>query len=504
MAEIKSVIMETLSAGQVKQQAKGSVQKNSSSNSFDNYLSSSQKSNGAAASKTASKTQSNNVKVANQSKAKSASDKVSDVNSGNSVNSLNQKSIDKVNEKIADEVKDVLGIDDDTFANAMTALGLIPLDLLESNNLAKLVLFVNGSSDFTDLLTDENMMNQLNELSDILGNLNWEDLTGMSKSDFLEGVEDFNAKSQTGSDVFKEDAPALAQETAVDAADSGNTSENVSAEEEESAANTNNVSAEEESAANTNNVSTEKKSVQGETTVNTSDNSSDTKVEVSVTKSEESSSQQSSYSSQSEDDMSEVTHDQTISEDDVTTDNQHTVRNDFIQNLNQAVNDTVQVAKPESVRMQQMVDIVNQVVERIKVSIGTESTSMEMQLNPEHLGKLLLNVSSKNGVMTAVFSVQSEEARAALESQMYTLRENLELRELKVDAVEVNVSDFDFSHSDQQTMNGDQSKADNGNGRQMKFEFDDESSEEAVSNEEKEAVRKQVMRDNGSQIDFTA
>lgn len=490
MAEIKSVIMETLSAGQVKQQAKGSVQKNSSSNSFDNYLSTSQKSNGAAASKTASKTQSNNVKVANQSKAKSASDKVSDVNSGNSVNSLNQKSIDKVNEKIADEVKDVLGIDDDTFANAMTALGLSPLDLLESNNLAKLVLFVNGSSDFTDLLTDENMMNQLNELSDILGNLNWEDLTGMSKSDFLEEVEDFNAKSQTGSDVFKEDAPALAQEIAVDAADSGNTSENVSAEEE--------------SATNTNNVSTEKKSVQGETTVNTSDNSSDTKVEVSVTKSEESSSQQSSYSSQSEDDMSEVTHDQTISEDDVTTDNQHTVRNDFIQNLNQAVNDAVQVAKPESVRMQQMVDIVNQVVERIKVSIGTESTSMEMQLNPEHLGKLLLNVSSKNGVMTAVFSVQSEEARAALESQMYTLRENLELRELKVDAVEVNVSDFDFSHSDQ-TMSGDQSKADNGNGKQMKFYFDDEaSSEEMISNEEKEAVRKQVMRDNGSQIDFTA
>ena len=430
------------------------------------------------------------MKVANQSKAKSTSDNVSDANSGNSVNSLNQKSIDKVNEKIADEVKDVLGIDDDTFANAMTALGLSPIDLLESNNLAKLVLFVNGSNDFTDLLTDENMLNQLNELSDILGNLNWEDLTGMSKSDFLEGVEDFNAKTQTESDVFTEDAPDLAQDTAVDAADSGNTSENVSAEEE--------------SAANTNNVSTEKKSAQGETTVNTSDNSSDTKVEVSVTKSEESSSQQSSYSSQSEDDMSEVTHDQTISEDDVTTDNQHTVRNDFIQNLNQAVNDTVQVAKPESVRMQQMVDIVNQVVERIKVSIGTESTSMEMQLNPEHLGKLLLNVSSKNGVMTAVFSVQSEEARAALESQMYTLRENLELRELKVDAVEVNVSDFDFSHSDQQTMNGDQSKADNGNGRQMKFEFDDESSEEAVSNEEKEAVRKQVMRDNGSQIDFTA
>ena len=106
--------------------------------------------------------------------------------------------------------------------------------------------------------------------------------------------------------------------------------------------------------------------------------------------------------------------------------------------------------------------------------------------------------------MTAVFSVQSEEAKAALESQMFTLRENLELRELKVDAVEVNVSDFDFSRSDQ-AMDGGQSKADDGNGKQMKFDFGDDSSDEsAISNEEKEAVRKQVMRDNGSQIDFTA
>lgn len=52
---------------------------------------------------------------------------------------------------------------------------------------------------------------------------------------------------------------------------------------------------------------------------------------------------------------------------------------------------------------------------------------------------------------------------------------------------------------------GGQSKADDGNGKQMKFDFGDDSSDEsAISNEEKEAVRKQVMRDNGSQIDFTA
>ena len=66
------------------------------------------------------------------------------------------------------------------------------------------------------------------------------------------------------------------------------------------------------------------------------------------------------------------------------------------------------------------------------------------------------------------------------------------------------MSDFDFSRTDQ-AMDGGQSKADAGDGKQMKFDFGDDSSDEsAISNEEKEAVRKQVMRDNGSQIDFTA
>ena len=146
--------------------------------------------------------------------------------------------------------------------------------------------------------------------------------------------------------------------------------------------------------------------------------------------------------------MSEEIAESTVSDDDAVSSRQTNVQNNFIQNMDQAaVNvEQTQSARPDTVRMQQMVDIVNQVVEKIKVSLGTESTSMEMQLNPEHLGKVLLNVSSKNGMMTAVFSVQSEEAKAALESQMFTLRENLELRELKVDAVEVNVSDFDFSY----------------------------------------------------------
>ena len=464
MAEVKSVMMDSLSASQVKQQAQTKVQK--SSDSFGNYLNTSQTS---ASKNNVSKSQTNNVKVTNQSKVQNTSDKVSDLNSGKTSNDVSQKTVDKVSEKITNDVKDTLGIDDETLANAMTALGLSTLDLLDSNNLAKLVLYVNGSSDFTDLLTDENMMNQLSALNDAMDNINWEDLAGMSKSDFIEGAA-LLASSSSDVKSFEDSITGIAED------DNGQRQIPVT---------------------DTKDVSVDSESLQP-----ANDNVSEVRPEVSVVKEENNSTQQDS--SQTEESMSGAIDEQILRSDDDSAGKEPVpVQNDFLQNLNQAVNDVSQTAKPESVRMQQMVDIVNQVVEKIKVSLGTDSTSMEMQLNPEHLGKVLLNVSSKNGMMTAVFSVQSEEARAALESQMFTLRENLELRELKVDAVEVNVSDFDFSHSDQ-AMSDEQSKADNGNGKQMKFEFGDDSSDATVSNEEKEAVRRQVMRDNGSQIDFTA
>lgn len=482
MAEVKSVMMDSLSASQVKQQAQTKVQK--SSDSFGNYLNTSQTS---ASRNNVSKSQTNNVKVTNQSKVQNTSDKVSDLNSGKTSNDVNQKTVDKVSEKITNEVKDTLGIDDETLANAMTALGLSTLDLLDSNNLAKLVLYVNGSSDFTDLLTDENMMNQLSALNDAMDNINWEDLTGMSKSDFIEGAA-LLASTSSDAKTFEDSITSVAEDTGVSVDDDSKISANVSENGQIPVTDTKDVST---------TASVENEPLQPE-----NDNVSEARPEVSVVKEEDNSTQQDS--SQTEESMSGAIDEQILRSDDDSAGKEPVpVQNDFLQNLNQAVNDVSQTAKPESVRMQQMVDIVNQVVEKIKVSLGTDSTSMEMQLNPEHLGKVLLNVSSKNGMMTAVFSVQSEEARAALESQMFTLRENLELRELKVDAVEVNVSDFDFSHSDQ-AMSDEQSKADNGNGKQMKFEFGDDSSDATVSNEEKEAVRRQVMRDNGSQIDFTA
>lgn len=470
MAEIKSLMMDSLSKVQSNNQVQ--MKKDKNANDFANCLSASKNGNTANTKNSVSDNQkSSNLKVAksNTVNAKNTDDNISELNANTSAKA-DLKSVENVANEITNEVRDILGVDDETLANAMTALGFSALDLLDTSNLAKLVLTINGSSEFTDLLTDENMMNQLNSIIDVVENINWEELTGMSKEDFATAL----ANSMQQSDIEDENLMTTVSD-----------GETFSVVQED----------------------TPDRQVNVQTDV--SDNMTDAKQDVTVVveknqnKAEPGSAQTDSDAGKN---MSEEIAESTVSDDDAVSGRQTNVQNNFIQNMEQAVTNVEQTqsARPNTVRMQQMVDIVNQVVEKIKVSLGTESTSMEMQLNPEHLGKVLLNVSSKNGMMTAVFSVQSEEAKAALESQMFTLRENLELRELKVDAVEVNVSDFDFSRSDQ-AMDGGQSKADDGNGKQMKFDFGDDSSDEsAISNEEKEAVRKQVMRDNGSQIDFTA
>lgn len=172
----------------------------------------------------------------------------------------------------------------------------------------------------------------------------------------------------------------------------------------------------------------------------------------------------------------------------------------FVENLVQASN-VEQVQEP--VNMQQMIDIVNQVVERVHSSLQDETTTLEMQLNPERLGKMLLTVNSRDGVMTASITVQNAEAKAALESQMITLRENLEQKNLKVEAVEVSVSDFAFSQSGQ-TDTGDQKNFRQGNGKRSRFRFDSDEEETDNQEETAQSVRRSIMPDSGSSVDFTA
>ena len=52
-------------------------------------------------------------------------------------------------------------------------------------------------------------------------------------------------------------------------------------------------------------------------------------------------------------------------------------------------------------------DVIRQVVEEIKLTVKADNTSFEMQLNPEHLGKINLQVAAKNGVVTAQIATET-------------------------------------------------------------------------------------------------
>lgn len=111
-------------------------------------------------------------------------------------------------------------------------------------------------------------------------------------------------------------------------------------------------------------------------------------------------------------------------------------------------------------------NITKQVVNQVKLTMKNDVTSLQMQLYPEHLGKVSIQVVSKNGVLTAQIAAENEVVKAALESQLATLKESFDSQGIKVQSVEVMVSTNAFEQNQQSnTENSDQEHR---HGRQAK------------------------------------
>lgn len=153
-----------------------------------------------------------------------------------------------------------------------------------------------------------------------------------------------------------------------------------------------------------------------------------------------------------------------------------------------------------------MADIIEQIANHVKISFSLEGTTMEMQLNPENLGKIYLNISEKEGVIRAQLAAQNEMVKEALETQMVELRQNLNQQGIKVDAIEVTVATHEF----EQNLDG-QAKQEEQAGEQMEqnqkkarrsLNLNDLDGLSGLMSEEEELVAK-IMRDNGNQVDLT-
>lgn len=152
------------------------------------------------------------------------------------------------------------------------------------------------------------------------------------------------------------------------------------------------------------------------------------------------------------------------------------------------------------------VQIMEQIVQQMRVTISAETTSMEMQLNPENLGKVYVNISSEEGVVNAQFHATNEVVKEALEAQIATLRENLNQAGVKVDAIEVTIASHEFERNlEQNQQNPEENKevqeASTNKRRNISIDSLDELS--GVMTEEESLVA-QMMKDNGNSVDFTA
>ena len=153
------------------------------------------------------------------------------------------------------------------------------------------------------------------------------------------------------------------------------------------------------------------------------------------------------------------------------------------------------------------IQMIRQLADNVRVAVSTETQWMEMQLNPENLGKMLLHVSQREGAVSAQITTQNEMVRETLMLQMANLQERLEAAGLKVDAIEITVSTHAFEQNLEQGQNrqeqdqaAEQRAAGNTRRNLNLSELDGLS---GLMSEEEQLVA-QIMRDNGNSIDFTA
>lgn len=152
-------------------------------------------------------------------------------------------------------------------------------------------------------------------------------------------------------------------------------------------------------------------------------------------------------------------------------------------------------------------DLIEQIARNVRVTVTAETTSMEMQLNPENLGKIYLNISEKEGAVRAQIAAQNQVVKEALETQVAELRQSLNQQGIKVDAIEVTVASHEFEQNLEENARQEeqmrQQMEESGKQTRRSLNLNDLDELTGLMTEE-EQLAAQIMRDNGNQVDLTA
>ena len=179
---------------------------------------------------------------------------------------------------------------------------------------------------------------------------------------------------------------------------------------------------------------------------------------------------------------------------------------EMVQSQGQYMISADQVMQDSQRIMKEQQNAYKQIMDYMKVSVKADSSDLEMQLHPQSLGTLHIQVASKNGVVTANFITQNETVKAALESQMVQLKESFAEQGVKVEAIEVTVQTHPFEQNLEQGR-GNQSDQESGAGvsrrRTRRINLNTAFAEDEPQTEE-DRIAADIMSANGNTVDFTA
>lgn len=146
--------------------------------------------------------------------------------------------------------------------------------------------------------------------------------------------------------------------------------------------------------------------------------------------------------------------------------------------------------------------IMEQIMDYMKIDNSEAFTKLEMQLHPETMGRVVIQLTSHNGELTAQITTQNEAVRAALESQLVSLKENLNDQGLKVENVQVTVESHAFEQSYEGERQSENGQAFANRPRTHRIQLDDIDLEDEELTDEERMVA-ELMADRGGTLDYT-
>ena len=374
------------------------------------------------------------------------------------------KKLQETGEELVEKVAEELGVTEEEVIAAMEALGLTMIDLLNADNMTQLVLAIEGE-DMLSLMTDEGLYNSLQNILSMVSqatNQLQEEL-GITPEELAAMLEEATAKEELPKD--KQELPAQ-----------DGVKEQIPEGEEDYT------------------VTVERNGETVKVSVEVDGNSESKSEEVTSLKTQPAEEQQTSGKEEGskKDGASHREHTQ-----------ESTQGNLLLENLLNRSNAVKTDMAFENVMTQQNTEqtqnIMNQIMDYMRIQVRSDMTQMELQLNPASLGTVNINITSKAGVITAQFLTQNETVKAAIESQIVQLKNSFEEQGIKVESVEVAVA----NHSFERNLNGEGSRQQQSQDGRRKGTRRVNLNGQTLD-EEPEPENEQPVLADGSTVNFTA